>query len=205
MVLDVRLEIEQNPSSFGRPFPLDVPRENVCTREHPAAGTSLFILLLGKGDWGSEPSGSQLARTEGDEAAVGGEVLHELPAELRGRDRRPAALGRTGEGVPDVLQLLEEGRRHGRVRVVPETHGEDGAYLPGRGCRLRATPSANEPIQLTDFIVIERRARTGTRETYHSADEERVALVVHELRRAGRPEPPQHVLQLRAKDHGLQP
>ena len=45
----------------------------------------------------------QLARTEGDEAAVGGEVVHLLPAQLRRRDRRPAALGRPRERVPDVL------------------------------------------------------------------------------------------------------
>jgi hypothetical protein len=33
-------------------------------------------------------------------------VVHGLPAQLRRRDRRPAALGRLRVGVPGVLQLL---------------------------------------------------------------------------------------------------
>lgn len=74
-------------------------------------------------------------RTEGDEAAVGGEAVDVLAAELRRRDRRPAALGRPREGgSPELPQLLEEGRRDGQVRVVPEPHREDRVYPLGLRC-----------------------------------------------------------------------
>ena len=78
-----------------------------------------------------EEAPARRRRTEGHEAAVGGEAVHVLAAQLRRRDRRPAALGRPRERVPEVLQLLEEGGRDGQVGVVPETHREDGVYPLG--------------------------------------------------------------------------